>query len=159
MPLISNPQSKDKRKRHDHLCQKRIVWALPFSSGGSQGGRPGGRETAVVRFLPQQQWLLSSSSTSSLPVQCVKKCQMWENPIHGCVLIYRALHGNIQDIFVKSCYQLNIFFHRQTLSSRYWMEKYRGLLNKRNPTISSDCERSKSKRVIKLSMVWVYLRP
>jgi len=28
---------------------------LTSSSGGSQGGRPGGRETAVVRFLPQQQ--------------------------------------------------------------------------------------------------------
>lgn len=28
---------------------------LTNSSGGSQGGRPGGRQTAVVRFLPQQQ--------------------------------------------------------------------------------------------------------
>ena len=75
-PLEQSSASIHLLQRHSHQRITRVGWtrklrlphlevcamciglellSLPCSSGGSQGGRPGGRETAVVRFLPQQQ--------------------------------------------------------------------------------------------------------
>ena len=99
-----------------------LVSSLFFSSGGSQGGRPGGRETAVVRFLPQQQWDFACPPLLYSCSMC-KEMSDVRKPIHGCVLIYRALLGNIKDIFVKSCcYQLNTC---TPTSSQYWMKRGR----------------------------------
>ena len=44
---------------------------------------------------------LNSSDFSSFNVLRNVRCE--KNPIHGCAMIYRALYGNIQDIFVESC--------------------------------------------------------